>query len=176
MARAPGGTVHVGKAAAIILVGLVLAVIVLRSDGSGAGVAVSSGTGTGSQVSITTTTVKRSGGTTTTTVALRDPSTVKVIAVNGTKTSGQGAKATTKLQNANYNAIAPGNATAAVRATNPATVIYVVTPGYEREATAVAAVFGLTAASVKALPTPSPSPDIKNGVNIAVLIGSGITL
>ncbi len=174
MARAAGGTVHVGKAAAIILAGLVLGVIVLRSDGSGGGVPVSASTGSGSEISVTTTTVKRSN--TPTTAALRDPSTVKVIAVNGTKTAGQGAKATTKLQDATYNAIAPGNATAAVRATNPATVIYVVTPGYEREAAAVAALFGLTAASVKPLPTPSPSPDIKNGVNIAVLIGSGITL
>lgn len=176
MARAPGASVHLGKAAAIIVVGLILAVIVLRSDGSGAGVAVSAGTNTRSETSITTTTVKRSTRTTATTTPLRDPATVKVIAVNGTKTSGQGAKATTKLQDANYNAIAPGNATAAVRATNPATVIYVVTPGFEREAAAIAALFGLTPTSVKPLPSPSPSTDIKNGVNIAVLIGSGITL
>ena len=87
MARAPGGTVHVGKAAAIIVVGLVLGVIVLRSDGSGAGVPVSAGTGTGSEVSLTTTTVKRTSNTPTT-AALRDPSTVKVIAINGTKTAG----------------------------------------------------------------------------------------
>ncbi len=174
MAKAAGGTVHVGKAAAIIVVGLLLAVIVLRTDGSGGGVPVAAVTRP--EISVTTTTQRRSAASTKTTVALRDPATVKVIAINGTKTAGQGGKATTKLQDASYNAIAPGNATAAVRATNPASVVYVVTVGYEREAAAVAAVFGLPPTAVRALPTPSPSSDIKGDVNIAVLIGTGVTL
>lgn len=174
------GNVHIGKAATVIVVGLLLGVIVLRSDGSAGGTSLSAAERAAAAASAenTTTTLRRSSGNSSasTTIALRAPSTIKVIAINGTKVAGQAGKATTKLQDATYNVLAPGNATAAVRNTNPASVVYVVTPGYEREAAALAAVLGLTPASVKPLPSPSPSPDIKNGVNIAVLVGSGIIL
>ncbi|MEY2398140.1 MAG: LytR cell envelope-related transcriptional attenuator [Actinomycetota bacterium] len=174
------GNVHIGKAAAVIVIGLLLGLIVLRSDGSAGGTSVSAAERAAlaaARNTTTTTTARRSNrSSSTTTTPARAPSTVKVIAINGTKVAGQAGKATTKLQNATYNVLAPGNATAAVRNTNPASVVYVVTPGYEREAAAVAAVLGLPPTSVKPLPSPSPSTDIKNGVNIAVLVGSGITL
>jgi len=178
MARPAGGsTVHVGKAAVLIVVGVLVGIIVLRSDGSSGTSLSAAAAREAAENALTNTTLDDDDDdVTATTVALRAPASVKVIAINGTRTAGQGAKATTKLQNALYNAVAPGNATEAVRATNPASVIYVVTPGYEREAAAVAAVLGLPASAVRSLPSPSPSPDIKGDVNIAVLIGSGITL
>lgn len=179
MARPEGGsTVHVGKAAALIAVGLLVGIIILRSDGGGGTSLSAAAARAAAENALTNTTLGEDDSevSTATTVALRAPASVKVIAINGTRTAGQGAKATTKLQNALYNAVAPGNATEAVRATNPASVVYVVTPGYEREAAAIATVLGLPASSVRSLPTPSPSPDIKGDVNVAVLIGSGITL
>jgi hypothetical protein len=80
------------------------------------------------------------------------------------------------LRDAGYNALAPGNATAAVTASHPASVIYVVTPGYNREALTIAALFRLPDSAVKPLPNPSPSADIRSDTNIAVLVGTGITL
>jgi hypothetical protein len=180
MARPAGGTVHVGKAAALIIAALLVGGIVLYHNSSGgsslsaAEAAAAAAANAGANA--TTTTAATSHGATTTTVALRAPAQIKVIAINATQKAGQGALATTKLTNAGYNAVAPGNGTVAERASNPTSVIYVVTPGYENEAKVIAGLFGLPASAVRALPTPSPSTDIKPGINIAVLIGSGITL
>lgn len=177
-----GGTVHVGKAAAIIIVAALIGVLVLYKDSGGGGSVSAAERAAASAAfaranAITTTTTAADGGETEpTTIALRAPAEVKVIALNATKTAGQAGKATKKLTTNGYNALAPGNATAAVRNTNPSSVIYVVTPGYEGEAAAIATIFGLPASAVRAVPTPSPSPDIKPGVNIAVLIGTGVTL
>lgn len=176
MGRPAGATVHVGKAAALIIAAFVLGFIVLNVDGTG-GASLSAGNGGPSDV-ITNTTVGADDEpeSTTTTAALRPPATVKVVAINATNTSGIAGRATSKLQAAGYNALTPGNATAEFRATNPTSVVYVVTPGYDREAAAVAAVFNLPASAVRAMPASSPSADIKDGTNIAVIIGTGLTI
>lgn len=169
---------HVGKAAALIIGALVLGFIVLNVDGTGGGIPVSAGD-TSAIDSSTNTTAADSGDdveSTTTTVALRAPATIKVVAINATNTSGIARRATEKLQTAGYNALTPGNATTEFRATNPTSVVFVVSPGYDREAAAVAAVFGLPASAVRQMPAASPSPDIKAGVNIAVIIGTGLTI
>jgi hypothetical protein len=178
MARPPGGTVHVGKAAALIVAALLLGVIVLRDNSSGSSAGASTDDIRNAIDNITNTTLPDDEVVTSTTTvgAERDESTIKVIAINGSGVSGQGAKATTKLQAAGYNALAPGDATPAVKNTHPASVIYIVTPGYEREAKTLAALFQLPESAVRALPSPSPSPDIKGDVNLVVLVGSGINL
>ncbi|MDP1794611.1 MAG: LytR C-terminal domain-containing protein [Acidimicrobiales bacterium] len=177
MGRPAGATVHVGKAAALIIGAFVLGFIVLNVDGTGgASLAVGNGGGDDSGVITNTTLGDDELQTTTTTVALRQPATVKVVAVNATSTAGIAGRATQKLQAAGYNALTPGNATAEFKATNPTSVVYVVTPGFEREAAAVAAVFALPASAVRAMPATSPSPDIKDGTNIAVIVGTGLTI
>jgi hypothetical protein len=167
--------VHVGKAAALIVVAVVLGVIVLR-DNSSSGFATSTNVRS-TLPDFTNTTLPSLSTTTTAARATERPaSTVKVVAINATGTSGKAGQATAKLQQAGYNALQPGNATQAVTNSHPTALIYVVTPGYDREAQTIAGLFGLPASAVRALPTPSPSPDIKGDVNIAVLVGSGITL
>ncbi len=177
MGRPAGATVHVGKAAALIIGAFVLGFIVLNVDGTG-GASLSAGNGGATDV-ITNTTLADDDeptASTTTTVALRQPATVKVVAINATSQSGIARRATEKLQTAGYNALTPGNATTEFKATKPTSVVYVVTPGYEREAAAVAAVFALPASAVRAMPATSPSPDIKAGTNIAVIVGTGLTI
>ena len=168
---------HVGKAAALIIGAFIIGFIVLNVDGTGGGIPVSSGGGDTNAV--TNTTVASSEDTvaaTTTTAALRQPATIKVVAINATQTSGVARRATEKLQAAGYNALTPGNATAEFKATNPTSIVYVVTPGYDHEAVAVAAVFNLPASAVRQMPATSPSPDIKAGTNIAVIVGTGLTI
>ena len=176
-----GSSVHIGKAAAIIVVALVLGVLVLKDDG---GSGLSAAQRAALQQSTPTTVADTGndddtgddGDTTVTTAAVRDPSQVKVVAINATSKSGVARTATTTLQGAGYNALQPGNATAAFKGTNPASVVLVVTSGYEREAAAVAALFGLPSSSVRAMPATSPSADIKGDVNVALIIGTGLNL
>jgi hypothetical protein len=176
VARPAGSTVHVGKAAALIVISLVLGFIVLNDKGS-SGFTSAAATRAAVRNSFTETTLPSRGSSTTTTAATeRRPETIKVIAVNATGRAGVAGQATTKLRNAGYNALQPGNATAAVKNSHPVSVIYVVTPGYEREAQTIAALFSLPDSAVRTLPSPSPSADIKPDTNIAVLVGTGITV
>jgi hypothetical protein len=166
--------VHVGKAAALIIVALGLGFIVLNDDSSGSFRAAASSP----HVSVPDNFSETPSSTTTPTTAAaeRQPAQIKVIAINATGRSGVAGQATTKLRNAGYNALAPGNATASVTNSHPVSAVYVVTPGYNKEALTVASLFGLPDSAVKPLPNPSPSADIRSDTNIAVLVGSGITL
>ncbi len=169
---------HVGKAAAIIVVALALGFVVLNDKGSGGFSAAAAARAAAARANhFTETTRAASHSTTSTTAAAeRQPAQIKVIAINATGKAGTAGKATTRLRDAGYNALAPGNATASVTATHPASVIYVVTPGYEREAKTIASLFSLPDSAVRPLPNPSPSTDIRSDTNIAVLVGTGIAL
>lgn len=178
MARGPATTVHVGKAAALIVVALLLGVIVIRDNSSGAGPVSADDIREAINDSFTTTTVAPDddGPVTPTTGPLRQPGQIKVVAINATGTAGKAGSATDRLRTAGYNVLQPGNANAATTNSRPASLIYVVSAGYEREAEVVAALFGLPASAVRALPNPSPSADIRSDANLAVLVGTGITL
>jgi hypothetical protein len=175
VAGSPGGNVHGVKAAIIIVVALGLGFIVLR-DNSSRGFRSAAA----AHVSTPDTNFSEAPTSTTSTTAAaavnRQPAQIKVIAINATGRKGVAGQATTKLRNAGYNALAPGNATTAVTNTHPVSAIYVVTPGYNKEALTIAALFGLPDSAVKPLPNPSPSADIRSDTNIAVLVGSGIAL
>lgn len=176
MARPSGGsTVHVGKAAALIVAALLLGFIVLRDDGGGTRVSASD-----IQESIddfTETTLADESPTTTAAPTLHAKNAVKVVAINATGTAGKAGQAQSKLAAAGYNALKPGTATKSVSDSRPASVIYVVTSGYELDAQEIAALFGLPDSAVRSgLPNPSPSSEIPPDANIVVLVGSGITL
>ncbi|HUR76428.1 MAG TPA: LytR C-terminal domain-containing protein [Acidimicrobiales bacterium] len=181
MARPPGGSVHIGKAAVLIVVALVLGMIVLRDNSFGGGAGSVSADDIREAIEdFTVTTLAadndsnddKASSTTTAVPALHAKNSVKVIAINATGTAGVAGRATSKLQQAGYNALQPGNAPQ--KATT--SLVYVVTPGYELDAQEIAALFGLPDSAVRALPTPSPSADIKPDQHIAVLVGPGITL
>jgi hypothetical protein len=108
------------------------------------------------------------------TAGVRTPSSFVSIAVNATNTSGVAGKATTKLQSAGYNAVAPGDATPTVKAATKSSVVYYV-PGFEREGAAVASLFGLPATALKPLPTPPPSTSIKDA-KVILLVGPDLRL
>jgi hypothetical protein len=177
VARPAGANVHVGKAAALIVVSLALGFFVLNDNSSGGFRAAASPHVSVPDVSdFTETTVHSNATTTTAAAAERAAKDIKVIAINATGRAGQGAAATTRLRSAGYDAVAPGNATAAVTNSHPVSAVYIVTPGYNKEALTVAALFHLPDSAVKPLPNPSPSADIRSDTNIAVLVGTGITL
>lgn len=178
MARPSGTNVHVGKAAALIVIAFALGFVVLNDKGSSdfaAATAARNAVSSEIDDSPVTTLPERESTTTTTASAERQPGQIKVIAINATGRAGVAGQATTKLRNAGYNALQPGNATQSVTNTHPASVVYYAA-GYQREALTVAALFSLPDSAVRALPTPSPSPDIKPDTNIAVLVGTGIAL
>lgn len=175
-----GASVHVGKAAALIIVAVLLGVIVLRDDSSGGGSTSLSAAERAALSGVTTTTApddsSDEGDSTDTTQPLREPPLVKVQAINATKSAnGVAGTATTKLQTEGYNAVAGGTAVASLRATAPASAVYVVTAGFDREAAAIAALFGLPASAVRELPATQISADLK-AVDVVLLIGTGITL
>jgi hypothetical protein len=175
VARPSGATVHVGKAAALIVVSLALGFIVLNDKGS-AGFTTAAAARNAIHNNFTETTLPHNVTTTTAAAAAeRQPKDIKVIAINATGTKGKGGLATTRLRSAGYNVLPPGNATAAVTASHPASVVYYTT-GYKAEALTVAALFTLPDSAVREMPTPSPSPDIKPDANIAVLVGTNIAL
>jgi hypothetical protein len=180
MARPTGANVHVGKAAALIVIAFALGFLVLNDKGSSdfAAAAAARAAVTNNNDNFTETTLPADDeeDTTTTTAATeRQPAQIKVIAINATGRGGVAGQATTKLRNAGYNALQPGNATQSVTNTHPASVVYY-TAGYQKEALTVAALFSLPDSAVRAMPNPSPSPDIKPEANNAVLVGTGIAL
>ena len=112
------------------------------------------------------------GATTTTTVALIPPSSIKLQVLNGVGSGQLATEWSNKLKaNPGYNTLAPADATATV----PASRIYIVTPGYQREADALATTVGLTAAAiVPTAPPPASAPipsTARTNANLVLVIG-----
>jgi LytR cell envelope-related transcriptional attenuator len=178
VARPSGGsTVHIGKAAALIVAAVLLGALVLRDQGVPS--SVSAGDFDDDTTQFTQPTIDPGAGVTTTTVGntTHAKNTVKVQAINATGQKGKGGQAGNKLVAAGYNSLQAGTASAAVTSSRPASVVYVVTAGYEADAREIAALFGLPDSAVRAYdPTKPPSTEVKPDANIIVLVGSGITL
>lgn len=102
---------------------------------------------------------------TTTTLAAHQPKDVKVIVFNVSDVKGAAGKASDTVKPAGYNVLAPGNAP--VTATS---VVYF-TPGYDRDAAAIAAALAFPATAVKPWPSPPPIADTK-GANVVVLLAA----
>lgn len=160
-----------GRGLGLILVALLIGIVLYNSaDNSPAPKAASTGGKKTTQTTVP-------GETTlppTTLPPVRSPSEVRVVVVNGTSTSGAAGKVSDPLnKTAGYNTLKPTDATPAVKQSNPKTSVVYFTPGFEREAKAVAAFLGLPATATAALPTPPPSTEL-NDANVVVLVGADL--
>jgi hypothetical protein len=141
----------------LVVVAVVLGLVLIRN---GVDTEVSANGDGGGNTTATT-----GDGTTTTTAALRPPAQVKVLVANGSGVNGAASKVTTTLQGQAY---VTGNPTDALQRVT-ATAVYF-TPGYEREAQAVATAIGGTAAIAQALPAQLPVADMQQA-NVLVVLG-----
>jgi len=112
------------------------------------------------------------GATPTTTVAVIPPSQIKLQVLNGTGAGQLAAEWSNKLKaNPGYNTLAPNDATSTVSKSE----IYIVTPGYLREADALAVTVGLTAAAINpTAPPPASAPipaSARSAANLVLIIG-----
>lgn len=105
---------------------------------------------------------------TTTTLAVRSPAEVTVIVLNGTSVSGAAGKYSTAIGTAGYQMLEAGDAATKI----PATQVFF-TPGFEREAAAVALAAGAPA-TVTPAALPTPPPGEVGAANVVVVIGADL--
>ncbi len=108
----------------------------------------------------------------TTTVAVIPPSRIKLQVLNGVGSGQLATEWSNKLKaNPGYDTLAPADATATV----PKSEIYIVTPGYLREADALAVTTGLTSANINPTAPPPASAPIpataRTNANLVLVIG-----
>ena len=149
------------RGAFLLVIAVVLGIVLLQAADKG----TSSQRGlTGTHAAAPTTTVP-----TPTTVATRAPADVKVLAVNGTTTSGLGLRVSDKLRTAGYNVLAP---TDARRKPVASSSVYF-TVGYQTDATAMAQLLGLQPTAVEPMPPTPPVTDTR-GATVLVLAGQDL--
>jgi len=148
----PSGGMQSLKAAAVILVVVLVGWLVLHRNPSPAPTSAGVTKGHSSHVATTTT----SRPTTTTTVALIPAQSIKVQVLNGVGTGDLATEWSGKLKkDFGYDTLAPDNSTATV----PASVIYVMTAGYIPEADNLATRVGLAISAVNTtIPAPAAAP------------------
>ena len=157
-------TVNPARGAALVVVAVVIGLLLLRNGLDTSEVVTS----TKPDKSGSTSTDKSGATTTTTTAPARSPAKVTVIVLNGTPTGGAAGKYSTALASAGYQMLKPGDAATKI----PATQVFF-TPGYEREAAAVALAAGAPATlTPAALPTPPPG-DV-GAANVVVVVGTDL--
>jgi hypothetical protein len=169
--RASGSSL--ARGVALIVLGVVVGVVVLHSLGSSSPPAAST-----SQVSApapsappapsTAPTTAPARTTTTTASPLRPPSQVLTQVANGTSVSGLAGRITSALQQAGYNVLSPADATSQV---SSSAVYY--TPGYAREAAAVASFLGLPSSVVQPYSSSVPISSTR-GAEVIVIAGNDL--
>ncbi len=157
------GAVQWGRALLVIVVLVIVGVVILdKTVTSPAGKSASSTT----KPSTTATTTPAP----TTTVSLVPPAQIKVQVLNGVLTGNLAGQWSTKLKTQfGYQTQPPDDATAKV----PASIIYVVTPGYQAEAAQLAASIGLAPTAVSpTLPATAPvKPAERTTSNLILVVG-----
>ena len=149
-----------GRGAALLAVAVLLGVVALQAADDTPPERVAADDRTPATRPRNTTTSSRPSPTT---APVRPPREVKVLSANGTTVRGAAGRVRDTLRAKGYNVLAPGDA----QRTDTTSVFS--TPGYEREAEAVAQVLDLPAGSVK--PLPSPPPTEVRGANVVVVVG-----
>ena len=164
-ARSAGGAGVRGLA--LLALALIIGVVLLNAtdaDPPGTTVSTNSTTakdeaeGSGTPASSTTTAAP------TTTQPAHAPKDVKVIVANASAVKGAAAGGRNALLAAQFNVLAPSNSAAV-----PDSSVYF-TPGFDRDATAVATALQLPGTTVK--PLPSPAPFDTKGANVVVVLGA----
>jgi hypothetical protein len=162
----PTGGTQTGKAVVVIAVVIVVGWLVLAKGSSSTHAASTTTT------RHTTTTLRGIAEPTTTLPALIPPSSIKLQVLNGVLTGNLAGQWSTKLKaNPGYNTLPPDNATAKVAASE----IFIITPGYQREANALAVAVGLPVTAVnQTVPAPSTAPipaADRTNANLVLVIG-----
>jgi LytR cell envelope-related transcriptional attenuator len=165
-----GDGIHTLKALVLIVVVVVIGWAVLHHTTKPSHGTSSSATSPTTAPRSSTTVPGTSTPTTTTPVI--PPSSVKLQVLNGVGSGQLSTEWSNKLKaNPGYNTLAPANATATV----PKSEIYIVTPGYQREADALAVTVGLTAAAINpTVPPPASAPiptTARTNANLVLVIG-----
>jgi hypothetical protein len=158
---------HTGRAILVILLVVLVGWLVLHHGTSPAKHASSTPTTAATQPAVTT-----PATTPPTTVALVPPASIKLQVLNGMLTGSLSGQWSAKLKaNPGYQTLPALNATTRVAQS----VIYVVTPGFQREANALAVAVGLPVTAVVTTTPPPTSAPIPNGVastaNLVLVIG-----
>jgi hypothetical protein len=162
-----------GRGAVLLAVAVVIGIFVLNKADDPSSTTVSQ-TNTTKPSSKDKTSTTPSTSTTSSTIAGHQPKDVKVLSVNGTATSGVGARAKDVLLGAGYNALTPTDAK-----TKPVKVTVILfAPGYEPDARAIAALLQTPPTSVQPMPA-KPGDLLKNAANvpnahIIVIVGEDI--
>ena len=153
-----------GRGAAVLVVAVVIGILLLNKVDDSPGRQVSAGDGGDNGTEETTTTVQEP---VTTTVPVRMPREVKVLSANGTKVNGAAGKIRDTLRAAGYNVLSPIETKQPVQ-----TSVVFFTPGFDREAQAVAQALKLPPTSVQPLPGPDALPvsDLR-GANVVAVVG-----
>lgn len=160
-------TVNPARGAALVVVAVVVGLLLLRNGLDTSEVVTSSKDNTtedsGKDAGKDTSTE-----TTDTTVAAKSPAEVTVIVLNGTSVGGAAGKYSTAIGSAGYQMLEPGDAATKI----PATQVFF-TPGYEREAVAVALAAGAPG-TVTPVALPTPPPGEVGAANVVVVIGADL--
>jgi hypothetical protein len=168
--RPPGrssGSTQTGKAVLVIAVVVVVGWWVLLKSSPSSHVA------SGATTTLhTTTTIHQATAPTTAVAPLIAPASIKLQVLNGLQTGNLAGQWSTKLKaNPGYNTLPPDNATAKVAASQ----IYIMTPGYQREANALAVAVGLPVTAVnQTVPAPATAPipaAERTTANLVLIIG-----
>jgi hypothetical protein len=159
------GATQTGKAVLVIAIVVVVGWWVLLKSTPSAHVASATST------THATTTVRPTTPPTTA-VALIPPASIKLQVLNGVLSGNLAGQWTTKLKaNPGYNTLPPDNATSKVAASE----IYIITPGYQREANALAVAVGLPVTAVnQTVPAPATAPiptAERTTANLVLVIG-----
>jgi LytR cell envelope-related transcriptional attenuator len=158
----PGG-MQSGKAVLVIVVVVIVGWVILRHGTSSTHAAASS---------TTRPTTSTTAAPSTTTVPLVPPADIKLQVLNGVLTGSLAGEWSAKLKaNPGYDTLTPLNATAKVDQSE----IYIVTPGFQREANALAVAVGLPVTAVNVtVPPPASAPieaSVRTTANLVLVIG-----
>lgn len=162
-------TVNPARGAALVVIAVVVGLLLLRNGLDTSEVVTSSKGDTSTDGgSAATDEGTDADSETTTTLAVRSPAEVTVIVLNGTSVGGAAGKYSTALGTAGYQMLEAGDAATKI----PATQVFF-TPGFEREAAAVALAAGAPA-TVTPAALPTPPPGEVGAANVVIVIGADL--
>lgn len=160
-------TINPARGAALVVVAVLVGLVLLR-NGLDTSEVVTSSRGSDKADESTDEGTDGTAEETTTTLAERTPAEVTVIVLNGTSVSGAAGKYSTAIGTAGYQMLEPGDSSLKV----PTTQVFF-TPGFEREAAAVALAAGAPA-TVTPAAVPTPPPGEIGAANVVVVIGADL--